>query len=128
LVPTDNSPAHWALGLALTGCVPTVPQLHQWFEQDAIPIAMVLKTAEKVKAHYQCTRSAISLNKLGWKVGHLSDVAFGRGEPDEVPIEQLHNHFRRLLNPCNMFVVPLQWSAIAELPQMVDAIRAADAT
>jgi hypothetical protein len=105
-----------------------VAQLHQWFDQDAIPIAMVFKTAEKAKAHYRCTRSAISLNKRGWKVGHLNDVAFGHGVPDEVPIERLHDHFRRFLNPCNMFVVPLKWGAIAELPQMIDAIRAADAT
>ncbi len=128
LIPTDNSPAHWALALALQDKVPTLAEVSGWFEQDLIPVAMVLKRAERKQARYRCTRSSVSLNALGWKVSHLDEVGLGRATPSAAPLEQIHAHFRRFLSPGNMFLVPLQWSGIAEIPQMVAAIRAFDAT
>ena len=128
LVPTDNSPAHWALSLALQGIVPTLPEVRDWFAQDCIPVAMVLKKAEREKARYRCTRSAVSLNDLGWKVAHLDDVRLGRGTLAQMPLEGLRAHCRRFLNPGNMFLVPLPWAGLAEVAQVVSAIRSVDAT
>ncbi len=127
LVPADNSPAHWSLALALAGQVPTLEDLHSWFEKDLIPVAMVLKKAERGIARYRCTRLAVSLNGLGWKVAHLEEVGLGRATLADAPIGTLHAHFRRFLDPGNMFLVPLAWAGLAEVSQMVTAIRAADA-
>jgi hypothetical protein len=88
---------------------------------------MVLKREEKEKARYRCTRQTVSLNALGWKVAHLDEVGLGRATLSQAPIEHLYTHFRRFLDPGNMFVVPLAWSGLAEVSQMVAAIRATDA-
>src|SRR5262245_31532107 len=42
IVPTDNSPAHWALSLALRETVPTLAEIREWLARDAVPVAMVL--------------------------------------------------------------------------------------
>jgi hypothetical protein len=108
--------------------VPTVSDIQGWFAQDLIPIAMILKQTEKEGAQFRCTRQRISLNGLGWKVSHLDDVGLGRATIETVPIPQLQEHFRRFIAPGNMFLMPLEWSGLAEVSQMIAAIRAVDAT
>src|SRR5688500_9287322 len=56
LVPTDNSPAHWSMALALTGICPTLGEVRAMLGADSIPVAMVIKTTEKAGATYRCTR------------------------------------------------------------------------
>ena len=127
LVPADNSPAHWSLALALSAQVPTLADIRAWFAQDVIPVAMILSRNEKALARYRCTRAGISLNGLWWKVAHIEDVGLGRGGLEHVPATTLHVHFRRFLSPDNMFLMPLEWSGLAELPRVVASIRAVDA-
>lgn len=126
LVPADNSPAHWSLALALQSEVPTLDNIRSLFERDSIPVAMILSRKEREQATYRCTRSAVSLNELGWKVAHIDDVALGRGELETIPIASLRSHFLRFLTPSNMFVVPLEWAGLAELPRVIQSIKAVD--
>lgn len=124
LVPTDNSPAHWSLSLALNGETPTVTMLKQLFEEDRIPIAMILNRTEAIRARYRCTRAAVSLNDLGWKVAHIQDVGLGRIRSFEgANLPALQAHCRRFLDPNNMFLVPLQWGGLAETREVIDQIR-----
>ena len=123
IVPTDNSPAHWALALALAARVPSPAEVRKALSEDAIPVALVIKKSEQEHATYRCTRMEVSLNALGWKVAHLEDVGLGRVDLQETPIDRIIAHFHRFLWPGNMFVVPLLWAGLAELPEMVDAIR-----
>ena len=127
LVPTDNSPAHWTLGLALSGRTPTLAEVREALAHDTIPVALVIKRAERETARYRCMRSEISLNDLGWKVGHLDDVGLGRVKLQTGPMDKLISHFRRFLWPGNMFVMPLQWGGLAEMPEVVEALRGSDA-
>jgi hypothetical protein len=79
-VPADNSPANWALSLALSGECPTLAQVHEYFERDAIPVAMAMRKQERQNARFRCTRAkGAHLNRLGWKVAHLRDVGLGYG-------------------------------------------------
>jgi hypothetical protein len=87
---------------------------------------MIMKSSERTHATYRCTRGGISLNELGWKVAHLDDVGLGRGDPKDKAIDQVVAHFRRFLSPGNMFVVPLQWGGLAEVPEMIGVLRAPD--
>jgi hypothetical protein len=128
LVPTDNSPADWAFSLALDGEVPTVRDLRDWFISDLIPIAMVLTREEKQAARYRCTRQRVSLGTLGWKIAHVAEVGLGRVSLSTMALGLLQSHCRSFLDPRNMFLVPLQWSGLGEVPEVIAAVRAADAT
>jgi len=108
----------------LAGRVYTLSDVRDALSNDAIPVALALKTFEQERATYHCTRTEISLNKLGWKVGHLHDVGLGRGDLPTMPVEKLFEHFSRFLSPSNMFVVPLSWAGLAELPEMLASLRA----
>ena len=46
-----------------------------------------------------------------------------RGDPCEAPIASIEDHFRRLLAPDNLFVVPKVWSGLGEMPEMIAAAR-----
>jgi hypothetical protein len=125
LVPTDNSPAHWSMALALCGICPTVDEVTSMFDKDRVPVAMVIKASEKLGAKYRCTRqSTPGPNQMGWKVAHIDDVGLGYTDAvTSVELCELQEHFVRFLSPSNMFLVPKAYAGIAETPDFVDAFR-----
>lgn len=127
LVPADNGPAHWAMSLAFEGRCPTLEQVRQLIADGAIPVAMALKRAERELCSFKPGLHSTTINKAGWKVCHIRQVKLGVRLPlESVPMTQLEDHFRRFLSPGNMFVVPLKYACLGELPEMVLAISAAD--
>jgi hypothetical protein len=130
LVPTDNSPAHWAFTLACGGEQPTVDDIRARIEADAIPVAMVLKRAEREAARFRrVLGEGPSPNAAGWKLGHLAPAGLNaRGPVEAQPSGLLQERLIALMDPGNMFVVPQAWAGLAELPEVVAAIRAVDAT
>jgi hypothetical protein len=130
VVPTDNSPAHWAFALACAGERPTLDEIRALVEADAIPVAMILKSVERGAARFrrvlgQCP----SPNAAGWTLGHLEPAGLNaRGRIDVQPLALLQERFVALMDPGNMFVVPKAWAGLAELPEVVAAVRAVDST
>jgi len=124
LVPVDNSPAQWACWLALSGEQPTLKEVRAWIEQDAIPVGLALSAAEGKKAKYRCGLAGVPINGYGWKVCHIEPVGLGRGDIRTLPLDALHDHFRRNLDPSNMFVVPKAWAGLGEMPELIEAARA----
>ena len=127
-MPADNNPANWALSLALAGECPTLAQVHDHLGRDAIPVAMAMRREEREKARFRCTRAkGAQLNGLGWKVAHIRSVGLGYGiELESAPIQTIAEHFLRFMSPANMFVVPLRWAGLAELPELIEAISRVD--
>lgn len=126
LVPVDNSAAHWSLAAALEGVQPALGDIEKALRNDEIPVALAFKAQERERARYRCMRHRVSLNALGWKICHIDDVGFGgRIDLAEAPIERLKDHFVRYMTPANMFVVPLVWSGLGEMPEMIEAARRA---
>jgi hypothetical protein len=124
LVPVDNSPAQWVYALACAGEVPTLADIEEMLAKDQVPVAMVLKKAEREKARYRRALGKLGTASAGWKLGHLQPVGLGYGGPVEtLPIDVLMEHFRALMSPSNMFVVPLAWAGLAEIPEVLDAMR-----
>jgi hypothetical protein len=130
VVPTDNSPAHWAFALACAGERPTLDDVRTLVEADAIPVAMILKSVERGAARFrrilgQCP----SPNAAGWKLGHFARAGLNaRGPVEAQPLALLQKRFVALMDPGNMFVVPNAWAGLAELPEVVAAVRAVDST
>ena len=126
LVPTDNSPAQWAFALAVLGGTPALEDIRKASVGDRIPVAMILKAAERAAAQYKCTlNSVVNPNSFGWKVAHIDGVGLGnRTNVSEVSVPTLQEHFRKFMNPRNMFVIPLKYAGLAELPEFCHALGA----
>ena len=78
LVPTDNSPAHWSMALALCGSRPSLDEVRKMFAEDRVPVAMAIKASEKAESRFRCTRQSIpGPNQMGWRVAHIEDVGLG---------------------------------------------------
>jgi hypothetical protein len=125
LIPVDNSPAHWSYIHALQNVKLGIADIRKLLAADEIPVAMILKKEEKEKARLLCNRSKWSLNKAGWKLGHIAPVGLNERTPlTEMPLENLKAHFTKLMSPSNMFLVPLSLAGLAEMPVMLEEIKA----
>jgi hypothetical protein len=129
IVPTDNSAPHWAFTLACAGKVPSLSEIRTFLAKDSIPVAMIQKSIEKQAARYRCTLSKdYDVNKRGWKLGHIKPVGLNtRKSVTELPIELLKEQHIALLAPRNMFVIPLAWSGLAEVENVIQSIATSDA-
>jgi hypothetical protein len=125
LVPTDNSPAQWAFAQAILGKKPSLEEIKSQIEADAIPVAMILKSAEKPNAKYRCTLGrVVNPNSFGWKVAHVEPVGLSTKVPlVSISESQLFEHFHKLMNPRNMFLVPTSYAGMGEIPEFCEAIR-----
>ena len=62
---------------------------------------------------------------MGWKVAHIDGVGLGnRTTVAELSESTLREHFRKLMRPSNMFVIPLKYAGLAELPEFCEAVGA----
>ena len=125
LVPTDNSPAHWSVVSAFAGECPSLDDVRALLSRDQIPVAMVIKRAEKDGARYKCTRGSVrNPNELGWKVAHIDDVGLGyAGELLDITLPVLAAHHKRFLSPSNIFLVPKEYAGVAETLEFIKAFR-----
>lgn len=124
LVPVDNSPSQWAYALACSGATPTLAEVRALLGADEIPVAMIFKGAERAGARYRRTLGAGGTADAGWKLGYVEAVGLRTAGPlTALPIATLEAHHRRLLSPRNVFLVPLAWAGLAELPELTAAIR-----
>lgn len=126
LVPCDNSPAQWAFVMATAGECPTLQDIRSMLAEDAIPVAMIQRAAERASPKQRCTLSRqFSVNHHGWKLAHIQQIGLNeRTSIAELPMERLVSHFRALMSPSNMFVVPLAWAGMAEVEPVIQAIIA----
>lgn len=123
VVCVDNSPAHWCFACALDGQTPSPSDVRLWLEQGKFPIGMVLKA----KSQYIGTLSRMNmpdLNKLGWKVCHIESVGLNdKSAINQLPLTSVISHTRRLLSPRNMFLVPLRYQGLGEVPEFIQVFR-----
>jgi hypothetical protein len=125
IIPADNGPAHWSLTLAFRGETPSLDDVRAILGRDEIPVAMAFTAAEKVGAHFRCTRAMIDgPNARGWKVAHIDDIGLGyAGHIEHIDHTMLSEHFRKFLSPSNMFLVPKAYAGVAETPEFVQVFR-----
>jgi hypothetical protein len=128
LVPTDNSPAQWAFAVAFDGICPGVSEVMDLLIRGRLPIAMALSAgAEKAEAMYRgLVGRCPNTSTVGWKLAHVLPVGLGgRGSLDRYDRAEIERHFRRLMSPDNMFLVPAAWAGLAEVGEFVDGFRTA---
>jgi hypothetical protein len=121
IIPTDNSPAQWAYARSVDGHMPTLQDIRQNIEQDAIPVAMAFRAVETAPNQLRCNLATIDgPNDAGWKVAHILPVGLGHQNPLEASIETLSAHFTKFMSPRNMFVIPNEFGGLAEATGFCD--------
>ncbi|MGP8253422.1 MAG: hypothetical protein ACLQHF_15435 [Terracidiphilus sp.] len=125
VVISDNSPAQWAFLMAFRRSSYTLNDIRRLLECDNIPFAFATKTKEKVQMKYKRTLApSESINKRNWKFCHIKEVGLNSRAPvNEIPLETLKEKFRLLLKPSNQFLVPIGWSGLGELPEVIEELR-----
>lgn len=121
----DNSPAQWAFSRAFAGHAYSLDDIRTLLERDEIPLAYASKCAERDQVHFKCTlSSADNVNKRGWKLCHIQDVGLRtKTRLEDLAVDTLIRHFCLFMLPSNHFVIPLEWSGLGELPEVIDEIR-----
>ncbi len=108
----DNTPANWALGLALAEGIPKIDKWTPETTGQHVPLSFVNRSGFKR-----------DLNVAGWKVCHIESVSDRvRYKVEETLEVDLRPKFIRFMSPRNMFLVPKVISGAGELPEMIQAI------
>ena len=116
LVLCDNSPAQWGCWLAVAGMTPSIAQVRESFERDAIPVAMALGLEERKQARYQCPLREYSVNRHGWKLCHVEPVGLNLRRPlERIPIAKVQAAFRNFLDPANYFLLAKPLGGLGEV-------------
>ena len=126
VVPTDNSPAQWVFAVAYDRQCPRISDVAQLLASGRIPVAMAFSAgAEKEGAVFRGLRGRCpGTAEGGWKLAHLEPVGLGgRGPVEDYGREALERHFRLLMSPRNMFVVPSAWAGLAEVAEFLEGFR-----
>lgn len=116
LVLCDNSPAQWGCRRAVAGMAPSLAQVREWFQRDAIPVALALGREERNSAQYQCTLRGDGVIGHGWKLCHVEPVGMNyRGPLEQIPIARVQGAFRNFLDPANYFLLAKPLGGLGEV-------------
>ncbi|MDR1781259.1 MAG: hypothetical protein LBR50_11130 [Tannerella sp.] len=119
LIPVDNSPAQWAFSMACDNKTPILKDLVTDLKNGNIPIAMV--PCKSAVFRGSLAKSIHNVNTKGWKLAHIKPVGLNTRQPvEDIDIDELKDHHKKLLSPSNMFVVPLKYSGIAEIDEFIN--------
>jgi len=119
LIKVDNSPAQWAFSMACDNKTPILKDLVTDLNNGNIPIAMVLSKSAVYRG--SITNSIYNVNKQGWKLAHIDHVGLYTRQPvEDISINKLIEHHKKLLSPSNMFVVPKEYGEIAEIDAFIN--------
>ena len=133
-ITVDNSPAQWAFALAFGGSVPVIDDIRNWLvgegnmppTNEEIPIAMVVSRSHQndPTLYRKQLPPGANVNKLNWKLAHIDGVGIRfAGEIEELKFDSLISHFKKLMSPSNMFVIPKHLAGLAEVPEFIKHFR-----
>jgi hypothetical protein len=134
-IVTDNSPAQWAFFLACDHEPPTLGDIRNSLcraedgsskSQEIIPISFALSKTHLIDpSRYKMVLSKkTDVNSKGWKLAHIDNVGLNQKKPiSALSIDLLEDHFRKLMAPSNMFVIPKCWAGVAEAPEVLDVMK-----
>ena len=118
VIISDNTFPDWMYSNILRGITYELSELKQMLDKDELPIAFSFERWEKAEATYTKT---FSENLKFWKVCHIKAVGFNsRKSIKEIPIEMIEEHFRKLANPKNIFLLPKQIGSLGEIQLFID--------
>ena len=89
--------------------------------KDEIPMCFAIKKEDVNKVKYRKTLGQYSVNRRGWKLCHIDGVGLNsKMKIAEIEIAELENHFIKLANPKNMFLLPLEIGSLGEIQEFIN--------
>lgn len=127
LVTCDNSPAHWVFCLAVNGRTLSLAEVRSLLESDHVPMSIFCTPEQKKSSTYKCSLQKCpesNVSQSGWKLAHIEAVGLHkRGPVERISLEHLFEHFRLLMSPSNMFVVPRSSAGFSEISSVLQTFR-----
>jgi hypothetical protein len=128
LAPCDNSPAHWAVMTAhLRGTDITLDVVRAAIDRHEIPVTMAMSKAEILESTMKGVLArcrAVNAGHYGWKVDHIDEVGLKqRLRIEEVSIDLLKSHFKLLMKPSNIVLVPSKLKGLGDMSGFLTLLR-----
>jgi hypothetical protein len=123
VVPVDNSSAQWVFRCAADAVVWELDEVRSRLREIPVAQAQDSRSGEKANAVYTCCNSRKNgVSGLGWRLAHIEPVGL-RAQWEVCSLQNLKDHFKLLMSPSNMFVVPSSVGGLAEVPAVIGSVR-----
>ena len=119
IIFSDNTVAIWVYCNVLQGNVFTISQIKELLSQKELPIVFMATKEVKANAKYKKTLGSYALS--GWKLCHIQPVGFNTNKNiEDLEISDIEDHFKKYVNPKNMFVLPKEIGYLGEIDIFVE--------
>lgn len=128
LAPCDNSPAHWVVVTAFSaGTNFSLSDIKAVIAKHDIPVTMAMSKADIADSAMKgvlAKTKGLNASDYGWKVDHVDEVGLKqRLRIQEMPLTDLKDHFRRLMKPSNIVLVPSALKGLGDMPAFIRYIK-----
>lgn len=114
IIVSDNTVAIWVFSNVLNGKVFTLSDIKELLQNNELP--MVFMATKEIKAKAKYTKPLGSYALSNWKLCHIQSVGFNTNTNIEaLEISDIEDHFRKYVNPNNMFVLPKEIGYLGEI-------------
>lgn len=114
IIISDNTVAIWVYYNVLNDKVFTISQIKELLNQNELP--MVFMATKGVRANGKYTKPLGSCRLSDWKLCHIQSVGFNTNTNiDDLDISDIEDHFKKYVNPNNMFVLPKEIGYLGEI-------------
>lgn len=119
IIVSDNTVAIWVFSNVLKGKVFTLSGIKELLQNNELP--MVFMTTEEIKAKAKYTKPLGSYALSNWKVCHIQPVGFNTNTSiEDLEISDIEDHFRKYVNPNNMFLLPKGIGYLGEIDVFIE--------
>lgn len=119
IIVSDNTVAIWVFSNVLKGKVFTLSDIKILLQDNELP--MVFMATKEIKAKAKYTKPLGSYALSNWKVCHIQPVGFNTNASiEDLEISDIENHFRKYVNPNNMFLLPKEIGYLGEIDVFID--------
>lgn len=114
IIISDNTVAIWVYSNVLKGRLYTLPQIKELLSRNELP--MVFMSTKEIRANAKYTKQLDRYALSGWKLCHIQPVGFNTNTSIEnLEISDIEDHFRKYVNPNNMFILPKEIGDLGEI-------------
>ncbi|WP_028896190.1 hypothetical protein [Prevotella sp. HUN102] len=119
IIVSDNTVAIWVFSNVLDGKVFTLSDIKELLQNNELPMVFMATNEIKEKAKYTKPLGCHSLPN--WKLCHIQPVGFNTNKSIEnLDISEIKEHFRKYVNPNNMFVLPKEIGYLGEIDVFIE--------
>ena len=119
IIVSDNTVAIWVYSNVLKGTVFTLSQIKDLLNQKELPVVFMVTKEIKEKAKYTKPLGSNALSD--WKLCHIQPVGFNTNTSiEDLEISDIEDHFRKYVNPNNMFVLPKEIGYLGEIDVFIE--------